>query len=80
MLKLYTFPTCPYCQKVRRAFSEDGIPYEEVNAEPGTPGAEELQHLGGKLQVPFLLDTEAGLSMYESDDIITYARKNLKKN
>lgn len=54
----------------------DKVSYEEVTAERGTPGAEEVERLGGKLQVPFLVDTEAGISMYESDDIINYVQKN----
>ncbi len=76
MLKLYTFQSCPYCEKVRRVFMSDKVSYEEVTAERGTPGAEEVERLGGKLQVPFLVDTEAGISMYESDDIINYVQKN----
>jgi glutathione S-transferase len=32
----------------------------------------ELMDKGGKLQVPFLVDEERGVSMYESDDIIEY--------
>ena len=74
MLKLYTYSYCPYCEKVRRAFEEMKVDYEEVDAERGTPGSEELLKLGGKQQVPFLVDEEAGVSMYESDDIIEYAR------
>lgn len=80
MFKLYTYPTCPYCEKVRQAFGEMGINYEEVNAERGTLGSEELMQLGGKQQVPFLVDEEQGIFMYESDDIISYARACLEKN
>jgi glutathione S-transferase len=34
--------------------------------------ADELIEAGGKRQVPYLVDSERGVSMYESDDIITY--------
>jgi len=74
MYKIYTYPTCPYCMKVRKTFDEMGIEYEDVNAERGTPGSEELVRLGGSQQVPFLVD--GGTMMYESDDIIAYAKKN----
>ena len=80
MLKLYTYQNCPYCQKVRSAFAEMRISYEEVDAERGTPGALELVELGGKQQVPFLVDEEQGIFMYESDDIISYARARSQKN
>lgn len=77
MLKLYTYTYCPYCEKVRRVFQELGVSYEEVDAERGTPGSEELLKLGGKQQVPFLVDEGTGVSMYESDDIIDYARTRI---
>ncbi len=80
MLKLYTYEACPFCEKVRRAFAELGIDYEEVDAERGTDGSLKLVELGGKQQVPFLVDEEEGIFMYESDDIISYARARFKKD
>lgn len=80
MFKLYTYTACPYCEKVRVAFEEMNIDYEEVDAERGTPGSLELLELGGKQQVPFLVDEEQGIFMYESDDIISYARARSQKN
>jgi glutathione S-transferase len=80
MLKLYTYPTCPYCQKVRDAFSAMDIAYEEINAERDTDGSLELMRLGGKQQVPFLVDEENDVKMYESDDIIAYARGRFETN
>lgn len=74
MLKLYTYASCGYCARVRDAFKQMAIPFEEIDAEQGTPGSEELVRLGGKQQVPFLVDEEAGVSMYESNDIISYVR------
>ena len=40
----------------------------------------ELLEKGGKQQVPFLVDTETGVSMYESSDIIDYIREHGKKS
>lgn len=80
MLKLYTYESCPYCEKVRRAFSNMGVDYEEIDAERGTAGSQELLKLGGKQQVPFLVDEDQGIFMYESDDIISYVRASSQKN
>lgn len=77
MLKLYTYSYCPYCEKVRLAFKAMSVDYQEIDAERGTPGSEELVNLGGKQQVPFLVDEEAKISLYESDDIIDYARTRI---
>jgi glutathione S-transferase len=38
----------------------------------------ELMELGGKHQTPFFLDSESGVSLYESNDIIDYLREHVK--
>lgn len=40
----------------------------------------ELIEKGGKQQVPFLVDSERDVSMYESSDIIDYMREHGKKD
>lgn len=77
MFKLYTYSTCGYCERVRKAFKEMGVKYQEIDADYGTAGSEELVRLGGKQQVPFLVDEDAGVSLYESNQIIEYARKRI---
>lgn len=74
-VQLYVYSECPYCNKVRAAFEEMGVDFEEVNAERGTPGSDELVRLGGRQQVPFLVHDDK--VMYESNDIIEYAREHL---
>lgn len=73
MFDLYISETCPYCRKVMDYFEENGIIYNKKNVvEPENLNM--LLKLGGKAQVPFLDDFENNVSMYESDDIIEYAR------
>lgn len=38
--------------------------------------ADELMEKGGKMQVPFIVDSEKDVSMYETSDIIEYIREN----
>lgn len=69
---------CPYCKKVRSAFEDMNITYTKIDALPGTPERDELISLGGKGQVPFLVDKtnpEKPVMMYESDDIIAYVKR-----
>jgi glutaredoxin 2 len=42
----------------------------------GAPSRKVLLKLGGKEQVPFMVDTDKGVMMYESEDIIEYLKKN----
>lgn len=73
MLILYTKDNCPYCEKVKRAFMDDRVTYEERNIkEPEF--LKEVQARGART-MPFLVDTAANVAMPESDDIIDYARE-----
>lgn len=71
MLTLYMRPGCPYCAKVFQAAEELGVTFEERNVyDPAV--SEELMARGGKRQVPYLVDSDAGVEMYESDRIIEH--------
>lgn len=71
MLTLYTKPGCPFCARVKEEVQILGVTLEEKStADPRV--IDEIVEKGGKKQVPFLLDEEADISMYGSDEIIAY--------
>jgi glutaredoxin len=74
MLTLYVKTGCPFCHKVLVAGAELGITFEEKNIADDIVAAELIAR-GGKRQVPYLVDSERGVEMYESDDIIEYLKK-----
>lgn len=84
MLELYQSEGCPHCAKVRKRLSELGISYVTHNPRlPGDEGGDvtnEVTHekhtSGGEDQIPYLVDTERGVTMYESDDIVEYLDKH----
>lgn len=78
MLELYSAERCPYCVRVRQALEDKGLAYIHKPVPLGgatSPLKEELIRLGGKGQVPFLVDPERKTQMYESGDIIAYIKK-----
>jgi glutathione S-transferase len=77
MLELYQKEECPYCRKVREALTGLDLDYICRNVR-GRESRKEglLVKLGGKAQVPFLVDTDRDASMYESDDIVDYLKKH----
>lgn len=79
MVKIYVTGGCPYCMKVKSVVSQMnlGKEVEFIGAEQGTPGREVVLKVGGKSQVPFLIDGQT--HMYESSDIIAYVRKKFSK-
>ncbi|MBR6126297.1 glutathione S-transferase N-terminal domain-containing protein [bacterium] len=73
MLDLYILETCPYCKKVMNFMDENNIEYNKIDtAEKQYEDA--LIQIGGKRQVPFLVDKDRNIQMYESDDIIEYVK------
>ena len=79
--ELYFKPEGPFCLKVLNYFKDNGIiKFISYNIEDETAGyenQEKLEKVGGKIQVPCLVVD--GKAMYESDDIIEYAKENLVK-
>ena len=75
MLTLYERPTCPYCHKVFNAAEALGLMLTKLDiAVPAV--AAELVARGGKRQVPYLVDNDRGVGMYESEDIVKYLMQN----
>lgn len=78
MLELYQAEGCPYSATVRRKLTDLGVSYVAHN--PRLHGGEvrneqthaELVELGGEDQIPFLVDHQRGVTMYESEDIADY--------
>jgi glutaredoxin 2 len=73
MFDLYILEHCPYCNKVRTFMDENGIKYNKIDIEEAA-NEEALIKLGGKRQVPFLVDKDRNIQMYESLDIIEYLK------
>ena len=73
MFDLYSMETCPYCKKVLAFAEEKGIPLNTIDIADKS-NEEVLIKLGGKRQVPFLVDKERNIQMYESMDIIEYLK------
>ncbi len=79
MLILYIKTGCPFCHKVLDAGRELGISFEEKNIADDAVVAE-LVARGGKRQVPYLVDSERGVEMYESDVIVAYLQEHYTKH
>ena len=73
MFDLYMLETCPYCKKVMSFLDENGIKYNKINIE-NKSNEDALIKMGGKRQVPFLVDKDRNVQMYESSDIVEYLK------
>lgn len=76
ILDLYIMSSCPFCIKVTRSFTEQGLKQgvdyrlHDVRLDPDAE--KRLLEIGGEFQVPFLVHGET--CMYESMDIINYVK------
>lgn len=78
MLTLYVKTGCPFCHKVLDVGRELNLSFDEKNIADDAVAAE-LVARGGKRQVPYLIDSERGVEMYESGDISDYLRAQYPK-
>jgi len=75
-LKLYYYPTCPYCRKVTKFIDKNDLNEVELkNINQDQEAESELIEVGGKRQVPCLFID--GEPLYESNDIIKWLKSNL---
>lgn len=71
-LVLYNFEASPYCRRVRERLHELDLHFETRNVARKSARRPELRALGGKMMVPYLVDPNTDVQMYESLDIVAY--------
>lgn len=79
MFTLYFKPTCPFCQRVLQMAENLNVTFDLKDISDEAVRSELIEK-GGKGQVPYLVDTEKDVAMYESSDIIDYIRDNKPAN
>ena len=76
MLELYANAGCPYCIKTLKKLNELNLDFiwrsHDFMAGENSWGFK----IGGKTQVPLLVDQQKGVTMYESDAIMQYLDEN----
>lgn len=84
MLTLYYRPSCPFCRRVLAVVDRMQLSVELKDISEANIQAE-LMNRGGKSQVPYLVDSEYEVEMYESDAIVDhlqskYGKKTISSN
>lgn len=76
-LVLYALEGCPYCERVHDALEEHGIDYETRWTEALHSKRDEVKRVSGQRAVPVLVDETRGVTMNESENILTYVETTL---
>ncbi len=53
-IKIYTTPTCVYCQMAKKFFQEHNVKYEEIDVSFDNAKAEEMVQKSGQMAVPVI--------------------------
>jgi glutathione S-transferase len=72
LLELYSYEGSPFCRIAREALCELELPYRLRNVPRRSPDRDAFVSLSGKMQVPYLLDPNTGVRMFESGEIRAY--------
>lgn len=69
---LYQLEGCPYCERVVERLTELAVDYETVWVERLHSERDEVRRVSGQRQVPVLVDTDHGVTMAESANILEF--------
>ena len=72
LLELWSFEASPYCRIAREALSELELPYTLHNVAKRSAKRDAFVRRAGKMQVPYLVDPNTGVAMFESANIARY--------
>ncbi len=75
LLVLYNIEASPYCRKVREVLTELNLDTLVKNVGKQSARRPELVERGGKMMIPYLIDPNHDVEMYQSDDIVDYLEK-----
>ncbi len=75
MLTMYVKTGCPYCALAIGKVDDLDLKVEYKNIADDAVAAE-LVERGGKRTVPYLVDEERSVEMYDSSNIVDYLNKN----
>ncbi len=71
-LELWSFEASPFCRIVREKLCTLELPYRLHNVGKSSPGRPAFERRAGRMQVPFLVDPNTNVEMFESADIVHY--------
>lgn len=78
MLELYQAEDCPHSQNVREKLTDLGLSYVTHNPRLAEGEVKNetthtaMEAIGGEDQIPFLVDTDRGKTIYEAEEIVEY--------
>jgi len=74
-LELWSFESSPFCRIAREALCSLELPYRLHNVAKGSASRAAFVERSGRMMVPFLVDPNTQVEMFESADIVAYLER-----
>ena len=81
MLELYQAEDCPHSTEIRETMTELGLSFVAHNPRHADDGGvtnefvrDQLVAIGGEDQIPLLVETDRGVTVTESEEIVSHLR------
>lgn len=74
-LELWGNEASPFVRTVRESMGSLCLPHVMVSCARGSPNRDKLVAKTGRFQVPYLIDPNTGVEMFESEEIVAYLNK-----
>lgn len=74
-ITLYRLQACPFCERVVRKLDEYELAYRSRFVEPMHSDRTVVKRLSGKRTVPAIADSNTGVTMSESANIVDYLER-----
>ena len=71
-ITLYRLQACPFCERVVRALEKYDLEYQSRFVEPLHSKRNAVKRVSGSRTVPVIVDESTGVTMSESETIVTY--------
>jgi glutaredoxin 3 len=55
MIKIYSLPTCSWCQKAKKYFSLNNLEYTDINIQEDEAAGDEMERISGQDSVPVIV-------------------------
>ncbi len=71
-IRLYRLHGCPYCERIVTRLENNDIPFESRFVQPLKSDRDVVKRIAGTREVPVIVDSNTGVTMAESANIVTY--------
>jgi len=68
-VKIYSTPTCPWCDKAKQFFKENHVKFTDVNVAADSKARQEMVKLSGQMGVPVIEIGDTVIVGYDEDAI-----------